>query len=212
MKSVIPSHNGPIVISVNKKEEGYVAPTENARPELNDWIFSNFLHTVAMGSHEISLLQDVINENTIAEIEAIEEVKAVEGKDHTYKVKLNKDRLSAWLNNAYLGQKTDEGSSEADGSSVELEVVLDSEEKYLVSFKTTEDFSITLTNGIKTTTYDNNKIDVKFSNIGDTEILKPAKFLAKDDKELTEEDFVSYYEKCKEWHKKNTGADIYEGE
>lgn len=101
-----------------------------------------------------------------------------------------------------------DGETSADSNTITLEVVLDTTEKYLVSIKTMQNFSITTTNDV---TYKNNKIDIEFSKVGDTQIKEPSKFLSKDDKDLTEEDFKNYYEKCKKWHKVHTGADIYEG-
>lgn len=209
LNSVVPSHTGPIVINVKKKTDDETL--ENPRPALNDWVFANFFTTINMGSHEISLLQDVIKDKTV-EIEAISRVKTVEGENHTYEITLNKDRLNDWLNDAYLDDtetEQDKDSSSTNDESVTLEVVLDAEEKYLVSIKTTEDFSITTASGV---TYKDNKIDVKFSNIGNTEIEEPSKFLAKGDETISEDDFKTFYEECKKWHKEDTGADIYEGE
>ncbi len=206
LKTVVPSHNGPIVLSMNKKDENFV-PEEIARPELNDWVFANFLTNASMGAHEISLLQDVISDKT--SIEAIQEVKAVDGKEHTYEVIMNTTRFNKWLDSAYRDGAHVEETTEGESKQVKLEVVLDADEKYLVSFKTMEDFNLVTTSGL---TYKNNKVSVKFSNVGNTEITKPNKFLAKEGQELSEEDFIAFYEACKKWHKKTTGAEIYEGE
>ncbi len=203
LNKVVTSHNGPIIISVRKSTN-----EQESRPEINGWKFTNFFTQVSMGSHEISLLQDVMKETTT--VEAIEKVKSVEGQEHKYEVTLNKERLNAWLDGAYLDtdkEETTEKSLEANNDSVVVEVTLDNEEKNLVSIKTKENFDIKASNG---KTYSGNKIDVKFSDIGSTEIKAPAEFLAKDGVNLTEDDFKKFYEECKKYHKATTGADIYE--
>ncbi len=210
-KNVVTSHTGPIIIAVKK----LVTPQSDgeSRPKINDnWEFANFFSQVSMGSHEISLLQDVMKNTSI---NAIDKVKKVNNEENTYEVTLNKDKLSNWLNNAYLdGIRTEPKKEQSqdlvkdEDNNIKLKVVLDSNEKYLVSIKTMADFDITTNSGIS---YKNNQIDVQFKDINNTKIESPLKFLAKDGEELMPEDIKKFYEDCKKWHKAKTGAEIYEG-
>lgn len=206
LKNVVTSHNGPIIISVRKSKSG-----EN-RPTIGDWEFSNFFKEVSKGYHEISLLQDVMKNTTL---DAIKKVEKIDNEDHKYKVTLNKDRLNEWLDNAYISgttydetKKENPESGTTDNENVIIEVELDSTEQYLVSMKTTENFSIQSKSNI---TYNDNKIDVRFENPNQTKIESPLKFLAKDGEELMPEDIETFYGECKKWHKEKTGAEIYEG-
>ena len=60
-------------------------------------------------------------------------------------------------------------------------------------------------------TYENNKINVTYENIGKTEIQDPKTILGTKDKPVTVDEIEAFYEKCKAWHKYYTNADIYEG-
>ena len=83
-----------------------------------------------------------------------------------------------------------------------FEVVLDTNNEYLVSFKSLSDFTIN-TGNYK---YENNKIDITFSNVGTTDLSDPKTYLS-----ATEEDIINFFEAVKKWHKEYTGAEIYEG-
>ncbi len=211
------SHKGPIIIQVRKAKEQSECKNGVCRAKINDWEFGNFFTKVSKGYHEISLLQDVMKQTTADDINAIKKVQPVDGEEHTYNVTLNKDKLNNWLNNAYMSEtvygkedqtqeKQEDGTTE--NNNVVLKVVLDAEEKYLVSMETTQNFSVTATSG---TQYNDNKINVKFDNVNKTEIKSPIEFLSKSDKQLTVDDFKKFYEDCKKWHKATTGAEIYEG-
>ncbi len=210
LRNLVSSHKGPIVITVEKAEEGYTCTDHTCKPVINGWKFSNFFSQVSMGSHELSLLQDVMQGTTV-ETDAIKKVERSE-KEHTFIVTLNTERLNEWLNNAYLdSQKVleddkDKDASQANEASVQLEVVLDAKEQYLVSFKTLSDFNI-VSNGH---TYTNNRINVQYEKIGTTTIQDPKMILGHDGQPVTEEEILKFYEDCKAWHHYSTGATIYE--
>ncbi len=208
LRNALPTHTGPIFVSVKNKEEGYTCSNNTCSPVLNDWMFANFFTTVRMGSHEISLLQDVMKETKEDSIDAIDMVEPVEGEDHTYTVTLNKERLVSWLNSNYIdGAKVNENAFDGEGNTVRVKVVLTNDDKYIKSMQTMDTF--TITSG--TYQYTGNKVNVIFSNWGTTEVKDPLVFLAKEEGTVTEEALKAFYEACKAWHKYSTGAEIYEG-
>lgn len=203
-RNVVPSHKGQIIIVVRKPEGG------SSKPKLNEnWEFSNFLSKASMGSHEISLLEDVMAQTPI---DAIHKVKRIEG--HKFEVTLNKEKINNWLNNAYLDgataeEKKDTAEAEED-TNIIFTVVLDDSETHLVSIKTPDEgFKIVTKQGVP---YDTNRISVEYSNIGTTTIEEPSTFLSEDGKAITQSEFETFYDACKLYHKQQTGADIYEGE
>ncbi len=208
LRKALPTHTGPIFVSVKNKEEGYTCSNNTCSPVLNDWMFANFFTTVRMGSHEISLLQDVMRETKEDSIDAIDMVEAVKGEDHTYTVTLNKERLVSWLNSNYVdGTKVDANSFDEESDTVKVKVVLTEDNKYIKSMQTIDSF--TITSGSHK--YRDNKVNVTFSGWGTTEVQDPLTFLAKEEGTVTEETLKAFYEACKAWHKYSTGSEIYEG-
>ena len=206
-KNVVTSHNGPIVLGLRKVKDSatcdYVNNKQVCRPTIKDWEISNTLTEISMGAHEINLLQDVMK-NTVL-IEALNKVEKVENEEHKFIVTLSKERLDAWLNSTYLDNKENMsrlGAEVDENQTVKFEVVLDSNNEYLVSFKSLSDFTIN-TGNYK---YENNKIDITFSNVGTTDLSDPKTYLS-----ATEEEIINFYEAVKKWHKEYTGAEIYEG-
>ena len=197
LKNVDSSHEGPIIISLHKKTENYSCTQEPCPPVLNDWVFANFFTQSTKGSHEITLLQDLIkNKETI---EALKSVEAVANEAHAYKVTLNTERLNAWLDNAYLDNEKEADNSNQTGTEVTLKVVLDDQEKHLVSFQTESTFDLTNSSG----TYKGNKLNVTFSNVGETVVAEPLTYL-----ETTLEQIQTFYNQCKDYHRKTGGGEI----
>ncbi len=205
LRSVVPSHKGPIIISVRKPVVLSEAEKGGARPKINEnWEFANFFKEVTKGYHELALLQDVINKTTIESIKKVEKID-----EHKYHVTLNKARLNEWLDNAYIGgstynesESTQKESGTTEEENVIVEVVLDTNDQYIESIKTTSTFTVT---SKSKKTFDDNQIDVRFENVNTTAVSSPLDFFGK-----TKEEIEKYYEECKKWHHDNTGADIYE--
>ncbi len=208
LRNTVTSHVGPMIIAVEKAEEGYTCQDKTCSPVINGWMFANFFKEVGNATHELSLLQDVMKSTKEADtMNAIERVKAVAGKEHTYIVTLNYDRLNAWLDDVYMSNASQAQAGTAETKdTVEVEVVLSADEKYIVSMKTVEPFTMVV-NGKN---YSSNQISVEYSKINETVIEKPVTFLGTSNEPLTVEDIQAFYESCKAFHNRN-GAEIYEG-
>ncbi len=203
LRKVDTSHVGPIIITVNKNAENDAC---GDRPCLNvGWVFANFFTDYSKGSHEISLLQDMIK--TSKTTEAILEVEST-NEAHTYNVKLNNERVNAWLNDAYLdGTNTESNNIQAEEQAqVVVKVKLNEDDSQVVSMETESNFAIKNVSQ----TYNDNHINVTFStdsvSVGD-----PLTYLAKDGETLTVEQIKTFYEQCKAYHKATGGGEIYEG-
>lgn len=160
---------------------------EEGKVYINNW---EYIHQLKVGRaiQELTMLTDVMKNSHV--YNAIDGVKAVDGKDHTYIVTLNRDKYNHWVDDSYLSNPDYTIKEFTPDNKLEVQVELDDEEEYIKSIKTTEEHAI-------------NKFDVTFENINTTNIKEPKEFFAEGGKELTEKDIKEFYEKGKAWWESN---------
>ena len=159
---------------------------------LNDWVY---VHPQQVGSaiHEVSMLTDVMKDSKTS-INAIDKVTLVDGNAHKYTVKLNGDRYTEWVKNNY--RLTSKYTSTEWGETVLVDVELDENDQYIKSIKTHQESS-------------SNTFDVAFTDVNETNIEKPTKFLSTEEKQLTDDDIKDFYEKGKAWWDKHIHENAY---
>ncbi len=165
---------------------------EEGKVYINDW---EYIHPIQVGRaiQEVTMLTDVMGETYI---NAIDKVKLAEGKEHTYIATLNRDKYNDWVKKNYLSNSKYSSAEWALNEIVEVEIKLDDNEQYIKSIKTSQKSS-------------DNTFNVSFENVNSTEIKAPKEFLAENDKALTEQDIIDFYNKGIKWWEKHTGSTVY---
>ncbi len=184
------------------------------RPKLNGWTYFNQFDALSDGTHELGLLKDVIKKDDSGKIDEENSIYALttieKEEDHKYKVTVSEEKLGSWLNLAYIDYKNEEttmGTTDKN-KTVTLEVTLDNNDQYITELKTTENFSITKDN----VTYSDNKINVKFSNIGSTTVKAPQQMLGEsEEKNATNDEIKEFIKKGRDWWNKKTGSQSAQG-
>ncbi len=187
---VVSKNRTPAKVQEKITEDGKVYKAQDGSIYINDWIYE---HPQQVGSaiHEVKMLIDVMKDSHV--YNAIDGVKEVEGKDHTYTVTLNSYKYNQWVNDSYLSNPDYTFKEFTKDNKLEVQVELDEDENYVKSIKTTEANVI-------------NKFDVTFEKVNATTIAEPTSFLAKENDVLTEDDIIKFYEAGKQWWSKHTGS------
>ena len=165
---------------------------EEGKVYINDW---EYIHPIQVGRaiQEVTMLTDVMGETYI---NAIDKVKIAEGKEHTYIATLNRDKYNDWVKKNYLSNSKYSSAEWALNEIVEVEIKLDDNEQYIKSIKTSQKSS-------------DNTFNVSFENVNSTEIKAPKEFLAENEKALTEQDIIDFYNEGIKWWEKYTGSTVY---
>ncbi len=187
-----------------KKDASYecVKGSSDCKPKINDWVLENMIQKVSLGVHELSLLQDMIQDKST--VNAIEKVTKVD--DH-YEVTLNMENFTNWLNNAYITTENKDNQNIVPVSNeVKLIVKLTSDNQYIESITTSGDFSIQ--DKANNVTTNDNHLNVTISKIENTTILEPLQFLAKDGTNVTQTELKDFDTECEKYYEAHIGGEV----
>ena len=181
------------------------AQANDGKVYLNNWQYCSSFSRVSNGVIELELLKDIVKAD--GTIKAIAEVNRIDEQENTYLVVVSHEKLSSWLNINYIDFETGETKEGEntfkfeDRVGVILKVTLDSKNEYVTGIETVNNFTITKgEEDQQKQTYNNNKINVKISNIGETSIKEPKQMLGKDDETpATNAEIQDFIQKGKEW-------------
>ncbi len=181
--------------------------TEEEKAYLNNWEYCNSFSKVGDGVLELELLKDIVSTN--GTIRAVLEVSKTDEQENTYVVVVSHEKISDWLNRNYIDfatNETKEGENTykfEDVIGVVLKVTLDSNNEYVTSIKTLNNFTITKDGEVKQT-YKNNKIDVTITKIGTTDIKTPQQMLGENDEHpAINTEIQEFIKKGRQWWDKH---------